>query len=210
MGEQALSIENTGVIVVDVQADFTELKSGSLAVPGTDAQYVSEVETATRRYLDRGHLVYFTQDWHPADHVSFFPNNPGTEPLQVIEIEGRSQVMWPPHCVQDTPGAEILIATEGSIKTVRKGMDAKFDSYSGFADDGGGKTELDDLLLTDGIKRLFIYGLATDYCVKATVLDACKAGYQVELILDLCRGVSPETTESAIKEMKGKGVIVVT
>jgi nicotinamidase/pyrazinamidase len=210
MSKQAFSIENTGVIVVDVQADFTELKSGSLAVPGTDAQYVSDVERATGRYLDQGHFVYFTQDWHPADHVSFFTNNPGTEPLQVIDIEGRPQVMWPPHCVQDTPGAEILIAAEGSIKTVRKGMDAKFDSYSGFADDGGGQTELDDLLLADGIKRLFIYGLATDYCVKATVLDACKAGYQVALILDLCRGVSPETTESAIKEMKAKGVIVVT
>jgi nicotinamidase/pyrazinamidase len=210
MSKQALSTDNTGVIVVDVQADFTEHKSGSLAVPGTDAQYVSDVERATGRYLDQGHFVYFTQDWHPAHHVSFFTNNPGAEPLQVIDIEGRPQVMWPPHCVQDTPGAEILIAAEGSIKTVRKGMDAKFDSYSGFADDGGGQTELNDLLLADGIKRLFIYGLATDYCVKATVLDACKAGYQVELILDLCRGVSPETTESAIKEMKGKGVIVVT
>jgi nicotinamidase/pyrazinamidase len=210
MGEQAYSIENTGVIVVDVQADFTELKSGSLAVPETDAQYVSDVETATRRYLDQGHFVYFTQDWHPADHVSFFTNNPGTEPLQVIEIEGRPQVMWPPHCVQDTSGADILIAAEGPIKTVRKGMNAKFDSYSGFADDGGRKTELDDLLLKDGIKRLFIYGLATDYCVKATVLDARKAGYQVELILDLCRGVSPETTESAIKEIKENGVIVLT
>jgi nicotinamidase/pyrazinamidase len=207
MGEQAYSIENTGVIVVDVQADFTELKSGSLAVPGTDAQYVSDVETATRRYLDQGHFVYFTQDWHPADHVSFFTNNPGTEPLQVIEIEGRPQVMWPPHCVQGTSGAEILIAAEGPIKTVRKGMNAKFDSYSGFADDGGSRTELDDLLRKDGIKRLFIYGLATDYCVKATVLDARKAGYQVELILDLCRGVSPETTESAIKEIKENGVI---
>ena len=89
-------------------------------------------------------------------------------------------------------------------------MNAKFDSYSGFADDGGIKTKLDDLLQKDGIKRLFIYGLATDYCVKATVLDARKAGYQVELIFDLCRGVSPETTEMAIKEMKKKGVSVAT
>ncbi len=208
MGKQTFSVEKTGVIVVDVQADFTELKSGSLAVPGTDDQYVNNVESATRRFLDQGHYVYFTQDWHPAGHVSFFTNNPGTEPLQVIEIEGRSQVMWPPHCVQGTPGAEILITVEGSVKTVRKGMDAKFDSYSGFADDGGGKTKLDELLRTDGMEKLFIYGLATDYCVKATVLDARKAGYQVELILNLCRGVSPKTTESAIKEMEGKGVII--
>ena len=208
MGEQALSIENTGVIVVDVQADFTELKSGSLAVPGTDAQYVSDVETATRRYLDRGHLVYFTQDWNPADHVSFFTNNSGAEPMQVIEIDGRPQVMWPPHCVQDTPGAEILITAEGSTKTVRKGMDAKYDSYSGFADDGGLKTEMDSLLRKDGIKNLIIFGLATDYCVKATAIDAVDAGYKVTVIEGLSKGVAPETTARALEDMKAKGIII--
>lgn len=150
MDEQVFSNEDTGVIVVDVQADFTELKSGSLAVPGTDGRYIDSVEKATRQFLEQGRHAYFTQDWHPADHVSFFTNNPGTEPLQVIEIEGRPQVMWPPHCVQNTPGAEILIAAEGSTKTVRKGMDPKYDSYSGFADDGGRKTEMDSLLREDG------------------------------------------------------------
>ena len=138
MDEQVFSNEDTGVIVVDVQADFTELKSGTLAVLGTDIQFIDAVEKATRQFLDQGLHVYFTQDWHPADHVSFFTNNPGTEPLQVIEIEGRPQVMWPPHCVQHTPGAEILIAAEGTTRTVRKGMGAKFDSYSGFADEQAG------------------------------------------------------------------------
>jgi len=208
MGEQIFSIENTGIIVVDVQADFTELKSGSLAVPGTDAQYVSDVETAVRRCLDQGHCVYFTQDWHPAEHISFFTNNPDTEPLQIIEIEGRAQVMWPPHCVQDTHGAEILIAAEGSIKTVRKGMDAKFDSYSGFADDGGDKTELHDLLLKDGIEKLLIFGLATDYCVTATAIHAADAGFKVTVIEGLSRGVAPDTTAKALEEMKAKGIII--
>jgi nicotinamidase/pyrazinamidase len=208
MAEHAFSSKDTGIIVVDVQADFTELKSGALAVAGTDAQYINDVEKETRQFLEQGQLVYFTQDWHPANHVSFYTNNPGSEPLQVVELDGRPQVMWPPHCVQNTSGAEILIAAEGpgSTKTVRKGMDPKFDSYSGFADDGGRKTDLDDLLQQDGIKRLIIYGLATDYCVKATVLDALEAGYQVEVMTALCRGVSPETTESAIEEMKQKGV----
>ena len=208
MDEQVFSNEDTGVIVVDVQADFTELKSGTLAVPGTDAQYIEAVEAATRQFLDQGLRVYFTQDWHPADHVSFFTNNPGTEPLQVIEIEGRPQVMWPPHCVQHTPGAEILIAAEGPTKTVRKGMDSKFDSYSGFADDGGRQTAMDSLLRKDGIKNLIIYGLATDYCVKATAIDAVDAGYKVTVIEGLSKGVAPETTAQALEDMKAKGIII--
>jgi nicotinamidase/pyrazinamidase len=196
------------VIVVDVQADFTELKSGTLAVPGTDVQYIEPVETATWQFLQQGLPVYYTQDWHPADHVGFFTNNSGAEPMQVIEIDGRPQVMWPPHCVQDTPGAEIPIAAESSTKTVRKGMDTKYDSYSGFADDGGRQTEMDILLRKDGIKNLIIYGLATDYCVKATAIDAVDAGYKVTVIEGLSKGVAPETTAQALEDMKAKGIII--
>ena len=209
MGENELSTENTGVIVVDVQADFTELKSGALAVPGTNARYIETVQTATRQFFEQGLPIYFTQDWHPVDHVSFFTNNPGTEPFQEIEIEkGRTQVMWPPHCVQNTPGAEILISVQGPASTVQTGSNSTFDSYSGFVDDGGNKTDLDSLLQRDGIKKLIIYGLATDYCVKATVLHALEAGYEVKLIIDLCSCITSDTTESAIREMKEKGVII--
>ena len=208
MDEQVFSKEDTGVIVVDVQADFTEFKSGTLAVPGTDVQYIEAVETATRQLVQQGLPVYLTQDWHPADHVSFFTNNSGAEPMQVIEIDGRPQVMWPPHCVQNTPGAEILITAEGSTKTVHKGMDTKYDSYSGFADDGGLKTEMDSLLRKDGIKNLIIFGLATDYCVKATAIDAVDAGYKVTVIEGLSKGVAPETTARALEDMKAKGIII--
>jgi nicotinamidase/pyrazinamidase len=209
MAEQPVATAKTGVVVVDLQADFTELNSGSLAVPNTGAQYLDAVEKATRRYQDQGMPVYYTQDWHPADHVSFYTNNPDTEPLQVIEIDGRPQVMWPPHCVRGTSGAEIIVTVGAGAKKVRKGTDPRFDSYSGFADDGRHKTELDDLLRGDGIQKLIIYGLATDYCVKATVLDALEAGYQVELVLNLCRGVSPDTTATAIQEMKEKGATII-
>ncbi len=209
MAIKSFSTENTGIIVVDVQADFTELKSGALAVPGTDAQYIDKVGKATRRFLERGHPIYFTKDWHPADHISFFTNNPGTEPFQEIEIEeGRTQVMWPPHCVQNTPGAKILINIEGPVETVEKGTNPKLDSYSGFFDDGGNKTDLDRLLRRDGIKKVIIYGLATDYCVKATVFHAVEHGYQVDLLADLCRGLSSETSDSAIREMESKGVTI--
>ncbi len=209
MTDQKASAERTGVVVVDVQADFTELNSGALAVAGTDARYIEAVETATREYQEQGMTVYFTQDWHPADHVSFYTNNPDTEPLQVIEIDGRPQVMWPPHCVQGTPGAEFVVTVAASAKKVLKGTDSRFDSYSGFADDGGHRTELESLLREDGIRKLIIYGLATDYCVQATVLDALEAGFQVELILELCRGVSPDTTETAVQEMEAKGAKIV-
>ena len=136
MGDQVFSNKDTGVVVVDVQADFTELKSGTLAVPGTDIQYVEAVETATRHFLQQGLPVYYTQDWHPADHVSFFTNNPDTEPLQVIDIDGRPQVMWPPHCVRDSVGAEFHSDLDlgGVSEVVRKGVDPDIDSYSAFFD----------------------------------------------------------------------------
>ena len=210
MTDDLIFVENTGVIVVDVQADFTELKSGALAVPGTDAHYIDDVQTTTRRFQEQGLRIYFTLDWHPADHISFCTNNPGTEPLQEIEIEkGRTQVMWPPHCVQNTAGAKILIDIEGPAERVQTGANPKFDSYSGFVDDGGNQTGLDRLLRRDGIKKLIIYGLATDYCVKHTALDAVELGYQVELLMDLCRGITPETTEGALKEMAATGVTIV-
>ena len=116
--------------------------------------------------------------------------------------------MWPPHCVQASSGAEILVTVDGPSQTVRKGMDPQYDSYSGFADDGGVKTELDNLLQNDGIKKVVVYGLATDYCVKATALDGVAAGYRVDLIVDLCRGVSRDTTDAAIKEMEDRGVAI--
>jgi nicotinamidase/pyrazinamidase len=210
MSDSLISAENTGVIVVDVQADFTELKSGALAVPGTDMDYIDDVRKATRRFQEQGLRIYFTLDWHPVDHISFYTNNPGTEPLQEVEIEeGRTQIMWPPHCVQNTPGADILIDIEGPAERVRTGANPKFDSYSGFVDDGGNPSGLDRLLRRDGIKELIIYGLATDYCVKHTALDAAALGYQVELLVHLCRGISPETTASALEEMKARGVAII-
>jgi len=211
MADNLIATVNTGVIVVDVQADFTELKSGALAVPGTDAHYIDDVHKATRRFQDQGLRIYFTLDWHPVDHISFYTNNPGTEPFQEVEMEeGRTQVMWPPHCVQNTPGAEILIDIEGPAERVQTGANSNFDSYSGFVDDGGNQTDLDRLLRRDGIKKLIIYGLATDYCVKHTVLDAAELGYQVELLVDLCRGISPETTASALEEMEARGVKIIS
>jgi nicotinamidase/pyrazinamidase len=202
--------KKTGVIVVDLQGegDFTTLKNGVLAVEGTDQAYVDQVRQATESLRNKGYPVYATQDWHPADHVSFFTNHPGKRAFDLIDVAGKKQVLWPPHCVQKTENAEVLLDGRMFAAVVKKGKDKKYDSYSGFQDDGGAKTELDPLLKRAGITEVIVYGLATDYCVKATSLDALKAGYKVTVIEGLSRGVAPDTTLKAIKEMTQKGVTV--
>jgi len=197
-----------GVIVVDVQGDFTKVKNGSLAVEGTDEAYVKDVEENTKKLKEAGYPIYATQDWHPANHVSFFTNHQGKKAFDVIQLHGKDQVLWPPHCVQKTAGAELLLDKRLFKAVVKKGMDAKYDSYSGFQDDGGKKTDLNQFLKKDGIKRLIVYGIATDYCVRATALDGVAAGYNVVLIKNLCRGVAPDTSQKAINEMRAKGIVV--
>jgi len=198
-----------GVIVVDVQGDFTTLKNGSLACGGTDKAFVDKVEAATRTLSEKGYLIFATQDWHPADHMSFFSNHPGKKPFEAIQIEGRTQVMWPVHCVQGTENARILVDNNLFMAVVQKGKDTRYDSYSGFQDDGGAKTEMDSILKRNGIQKLFVYGIATDYCVKATAIDAAEAGYDVTVVESLCRCVAPDTSAKALQEMKGKGITIV-
>jgi nicotinamidase/pyrazinamidase len=205
MAEDATKI---GVIVVDIQGDFTKLKNGSLAVDGTDEAYIKTVEENTRRLKEVGFPIYATRDWHPADHISFFTNHPGKKAFDVIQLHEKDQVLWPPHCVQKTPGAKILLDHKLFTGVTKKGMDPQYDSYSGFQDDGGKKTVLGELLKKDGIGKLVVYGIATDYCVRATSLDGVAAGYKVVLIKNLCRGVAPDTSQKAIEAMKAKGIVV--
>lgn len=200
--------QKVGVIVVDLQGDFTTYKNGSLAVEGTDEAYVNKVLKATQGLSAKGYPVFATQDWHPADHVSFFSNHPGKKPFEAIQIEGRTQVLWPPHCVQDTENAGILLDKNLFKAIVKKGKDKRYDSYSGFQDDGGAKTEMNQILQKNDIKELIVYGIATDYCVKATAIDAAAAGYKVTVIEGLSKGVAPDTTAKALEEMKEKGITI--
>ena len=198
MHTQAASAEpKFGVIVVDLQGDFTTLKNGSLAVAGTDQAYLDKVQAATLTLKKKGYPIYATQDWHPADHVSFFTNHKGKKAFDMIDVAGKKQVLWPPHCVQKTDNANVLLDKNLFVAVVKKGKDKKYDSYSGFQDDGGAKTEMNRLLKDKGIKELIVYGLATDYCVKATALDAVKAGYKVTVIEGLSKGVAADTTVKA-------------
>jgi len=197
-----------GVIVVDVQGDFTLWKSGSLAVPGSDEAYVKKVEEVTRCLKRAGFLIFGSQDWHPMEHVSFYTNHPGKKPFETIQIDDRTQVLWPPHCVQGTENARVLPDNNLFLAIVKKGQDPRFDSYSAFQDDGGRKTEMDSILKRNEIGVVVVYGIATDYCVKATALDALANGYKVIVIEDLCMGVAPDTSAKAWEEMKEKGVTV--
>lgn len=199
-------MENTGVIVVDVQGDFTQLKSGSLAVEQTGQDYIDAVDTVTRQFKTAGLNIFATQDWHPKTHVSFFTNSPGKKVFEAIEINGRTQVLWPPHCVQGTDNADILLDETLFTAIVQKGTHNDHDSYSGFQDDGGKETDLDRLLKDHHVENLIIYGLATDYCVHATAMDALERGYRVVVIETLCKGVAPETTRAAVEDMIQKGI----
>jgi len=202
-GEQKI-----GVIVVDMQGDFTTWKNGSLAVEGTDKNFVDKVQKTTQELSAKGYPIFATQDWHPADHVSFYTNHSGKKPFEAIKIEDRTQVLWPPHCVQDTENAKILIDNSLFLAVVKKGQDKQYDSYSGFQDDGGANTEMNEILQKNGIKELIVYGIATDYCVRATAIDAADAGYKVTVIESLSKGVAPDTTAKALEEMKAKGITV--
>lgn len=200
--------DKTAVIVVDVQGDFTQFKNGSLAVERTNETYLKAVKENTKKLKAAGFPIYATQDWHPKNHASFFTNHPGKKAFDVIKLNNRDQVLWPPHCIQNTPGAEILLDKKLFKAIVKKGMDPQYDSYSGFQDDGAKKTELDKILKKDKIKKVIVYGIATDYCVRATALDAAAAGYKVIMIKNLSRGVASDTSQKAIEEMRLKGVAI--
>lgn len=203
-----MSLHGKAVIVVDVQSDFTDLHDGALAVPGTDQSYLDAVVATTQWLYDRGCPVVCTQDYHPFDHVSFYTNHQGHKPFDKIRLGNIEQTLWPPHCVQGTLGANILIPQALITEVVQKGTDIRFDSYSGFRDDGGRETGLKAVLDHLGARDLIIYGLATDYCVRYTVLDALKRGYRVQLVSTLCGGVSAEGSEQAITEMSLGGVTI--
>lgn len=204
------SKQRQAVVLVHFQADFTELHNGALPVPGTDATYVDLVVKSTAEFHEKGIPIVATRDWHPADHISFASNHPGRNPFEVIRIEDREQVLWPAHCVQETPGARILIPAEMITVVVSSGYEREFESYSGFRSDGGTDTGLKRVLDDLGAQELIIYGLATDYCVRATVLHALEAGYSVILEERLCRGITEQGVRSAIEEMAQAGARIVT
>jgi nicotinamidase/pyrazinamidase len=205
----ALAGGNTAVVVVDLQKDFTNAYNGSLAVNGTDEAYLKVTAKTTKKLKELGLPVYATQDWHPAGHVSFASSHVGRNPLETIDLEdGRTQILWPDHCVQGSDGAKLLLDEELLDGIVQKGANPLYDSYSGFKDDGGAITVLDKTLKSSGIKNLIVYGIATDFCVKFTVLDGIAAGYNLIVVRDLTPEIAPETAKEAWAEMEKNGAVI--
>lgn len=193
-----------GVIVIDLQGDFTEWKQGSLAVPGSDEDYVRSVEEATRLLKELHLPVFGTQDWHPPDHVSFATSHPGKRPFETTLVNGTVQELWPPHCIQGTENARIVIDNNLFLAVVKKAQDRMTESYSGFQHGH----ELHNILRINEIEKVIVYGLAADFCVKATSLNLAAANYPTVVVEDLCRSVSPHT--AAVDEMRRKGVRVIS
>ena len=196
------------LIVVDLQHDFCP--GGALAVTEGDA-----IVPVIDRILPAFDCVVATQDWHPLNHASFAVNHAGAQIGDVIELGGMPQVLWPVHCVQNTLGAAFHrgFDVSGLDGVFQKGVDPQIDSYSGFFDNGHGRsTGLGAYLNGRGIGTVYVCGLATDYCVKATALDALAAGFETFVLADACRGVNLQIGDDAralaqIAEAGGKIIL---
>lgn len=195
--------ENDIFIVVDVQYDF--LPGGALAVPEGDA-----VIAPINRLAKAFRHVVLTQDWHPRGHTSFASSHAGKKPFELVDLPYGPQVLWPEHCVQGTAGAEI--ARELDIPhaelVIRKGHNPKIDSYSGFKEaDRKTSTGLAGYLRERGFNRVFVAGLATDFCVAWTALDAKAAGFETYLIEDASRPIDTNGSLARAKDdLKAAGV----
>ena len=197
------------LLLIDIQNGFCP--GGNLPVADGDI-----VVPIANGLMESGHydLIVASQDWHPADHGSFASQHPGKRPFDMGELSGQPQVMWPDHCVQGTPDAafhpELLTAKINHVQ--KKGQNPAVDSYSAFRDnDQAALTGLAAYLLSKDVTELDIMGLATDYCVKFSALDAVDMlpGVKVRLIADGCRGIDPKGVEEAIEAMREAGVDIV-
>jgi nicotinamidase/pyrazinamidase len=199
MADEALA----ALIVVDVQNDFCP--GGALAVPRGD-----EVVPLINRLAARFENIVLTQDWHPRGHASFASSHPGKKPFETIELAYGAQVLWPDHCVQGTPGAGFHpeLATERAQLVVRKGFHRDIDSYSGFLEaDRETTTGLAGFLKEKRFRQLYVCGLATDFCVAWTALDARATGFEVGVIDDACRAIDLDgSLARAWRELESAGV----
>ena len=193
------------LILVDIQNDF--VPGGALPVPEGD-----QIIPVVNQLLPAFDLVVATQDWHPQNHGSFASNHPGKKIYDVIELNGLEQILWPDHCVQGTAGADFVPGLNmNPVEAIfRKGTDPGIDSYSGFFDNGRKKsTGLADYLKGRGVEEVFVVGLAGEFCVNYTILDAAELGFKTYLIKDATRPLDWQNFEQAMGNMRKHGVQIV-
>lgn len=201
----------SALLLIDLQNDFCP--GGALAVQDGDA-VISVANQAMQACRSLGIAVAASQDWHPQAHGSF-AENAHAEPWTLGELDGLPQVWWPVHCVQGQPGADFhpQLDSQKIDYVVRKGQNVDIDSYSAFFDNAHrAATDLHPWLQQQQVKRLIVMGLATDYCVKFTVLDALQLDYEVVLLAAGCRGVNlnPQDSQDALEQMQQAGATLIT
>lgn len=193
------------LIVIDVQNDFCP--GGALAVAGGD-QIIARIN----RLMTEFATVVLTQDWHPGDHASFAANHPGAQPFSLTQMPYGPQVLWPVHCVQGTKGAAFHadLQTDLGQMIIRKGFRPQIDSYSAFFEnDQTTPTGLEGYLRTRGVSAVTLVGLATDYCVAYSALDAARLGFQATVLQDACRAIDMNgSLADATAQMQAAGVIL--
>ncbi|MCM5572341.1 bifunctional nicotinamidase/pyrazinamidase [Burkholderiaceae bacterium FT117] len=193
------------LLVVDVQNDFCP--GGALAVAGGD-----EVVAPANALMARFAHVVLTQDWHPPDHRSFASAHPGHRPFETVAMPYGEQTLWPDHCVQGSPGAAFHaeLDTRRASLIVRKGARPAIDSYSTFFEnDRRTPTGLGGALREMGVSRVFLCGLATDYCVQYSALDARRLGFEAVVLLDACRAIDLDgSLAAALDAMRQAGVVL--
>lgn len=212
-GKKIIS-SHDALIVVDVQYDF--LPEGSLPVEGGD-EIIDDINEIIAHFRGHNGLVVFTQDWHPAEHLSFASSHEGKSPGDLFSSEDGAigPVLWPDHCVQNTDGAKIheKIHKDPNDPVIQKGKEQTVDSYSGFLDnDRTSKTGLDEVLNSRDIKRIFVCGLALDYCVYYTAMDGANLGFKVVFLIDQTKHIDlpPGNLSNALESMLDAGVKYIT
>lgn len=211
MNKQSEDLVKSALLLVDLQNDFCT--GGALAVADSDI-VIQTANKAIELCQKQNIPIIASQDWHPANHLSFASNS-GTQVGNIGKLNGIAQVWWPDHCVQGEYGAEFHpeLNRDAIVEVFTKGENPQVDSYSAFFDnDKISQTRLHTWLQQQQITQLFIMGIATDYCVKFTVMDALKLGYNVDVLIDGCRGVnlSAMDSELALAEMSQKGATLLT
>ncbi|HAR36052.1 MAG TPA: bifunctional nicotinamidase/pyrazinamidase [Acidobacteria bacterium] len=194
------------LIVVDLQNDF--VPGGSLAVPKGN-----EIVPLINQLQEKFELVVATQDWHPKNHLSFAANHPGKNVYDTILLGGVEQVLWPDHCVQGEKGAMFARGFDDRrVEAIfRKGTDPEIDSYSGFFDNGRKKsTGLGDYLKGRGVRQVYVCGLAAEFCVLYTALDAIELGFETYYIEDATRALSHEGFKEAKEQLLRRGGKLIT